>query len=78
LDAAARLGALGEPRQRRPHLATRPEDQDVALDAGEIGDQRRARRGHELVERLDAVEALRQRGSVVFGVHRLPGRHRRG
>ncbi len=59
-DASARRRALGEPRERRPHLAAGAEHDDVARRAPEIGDQRRRGRGHHVLEVLDALESVGQ------------------
>ena len=63
--AFARCSALGQAGQRRSHLACRTEDQDVPRHAREIVHQRRRRLGHEVFERGDALEPLRQ----MLGAH---------
>ena len=52
--------ALGHAGERRPHLAGDAENENVAGNAGEVGDQLRRRLGHEVFERRDAVEAVGQ------------------
>ena len=44
-DAARRRRALGQARQRRPHLAGDAEDQEIALDRRQVVDERRASAG---------------------------------
>ena len=51
-----RRGALGQARQGRAHLAADAQHDDVAGRLGEIGDQRVGRRGHEILDGLDAFE----------------------
>ena len=53
-------GGLGEPRQRRPHLAGHAQNHDVAIDLAEIVDQRLARPAQQIVERGDIGNRLRQ------------------
>ena len=60
-DAPRRPGALGQARQRRPHLAGDAEDHEVAFDRGQIVDEGARRPRHEFVERLDRLEAIGQR-----------------
>ena len=59
-DALAGRGALGHAGQRRPHLAADAENEDVAIDRGEIVDQGLRRRGHKIFQRVDARESVRQ------------------
>ena len=59
--ALARRRALGHARQRRPHLAADADDDEVAVHARQVGHQTRRRLAHEVFQRLDVLEALRQR-----------------
>ena len=84
-DALARRRALGEPRQRRADLAADAENDEVAGELRQIGDQRRRRRGHHVFEVIDvaeAVRAARHRGVAAVGigvlVQRLARRTSRG
>ena len=61
-DALARCRALGEPGERRPDLSAHAENDDVARKLIERRAQRRRRRRHHLLEVLDVVEAIGQRG----------------
>src|SRR6185369_4348969 len=67
-DAALRRRALGQARQRRPHLAGDAEDEEVAVDRRQVVDEGARRPGEEFVERLDRREAFRQ-GRRVEKVH---------
>ena len=75
-DALVGRRPLGHARERRPHLAGDAEHEDVAVDAGEVGDQLRRRLGHEVLERGDALEAVGQARRAVMRLSR--GRPARG
>ena len=49
---------LGEPGERRPHLAADAEDEDVAIDRSEIVDQRLRRPGHKIFQRVYVRECI--------------------
>ena len=59
-DALARRCALGEARERRPDLAANAQNDEIARDSRQIGDERRRRRGHHVFEMIDVAKAVRQ------------------
>ena len=61
-DALARRRALGETRQRRPDLAADAQNDEIARNLCEIGDERRRRRGHHVFEMIDVAKAIGQGG----------------
>src|SRR5690606_34169348 len=59
-DALLGGRTFGEPRQRRSHLAAHPEDNEVAVDLAEFGNNGGRRRRHYLFKLLDIVKMRRQ------------------
>ena len=53
--------ALGEPRQRRSDLAANSQNDEIARNLLEVGDERRGRRGHHLFEMIDVAKTIGQR-----------------
>ena len=81
-DALLGRGPLGHAGERRAHLAGDAENEDVAVDGGEVCDQLRRRLRHKVFERRDALEAVGQarRGHARFlgeGGRNAPLRRRR-